>query len=413
MKGAVIGTIMPWTGGLSNIPKGWIICDGSSLDGRDFPLLVQVIGDTYNVGASNLGGGFPAYSGQFVLPNLIEGRVLMDIEGDHFDPILGTGKPIDTDPDARLLIEPFISSNIDNGVPSVFNDVRTDVVFELNDRNGYSGNISGNTMEPKLPEEKPVFIGGRKLGHTHIRSHSHSGSYETLIDNNPTRPGLGVIPYDNITARFTFASIDERTIDPTGIFTGDGKVDKSRFGLKWYKDNLQLVSADTVPSFTGFSGFGGGSPGRTVMRMRTENPPINLSPQIVLGSTIANQADWTYGLNGLTSGDIIPYGLFGTNVTIPTGFRNYYPDALAAGYFGTFVSNVGSDWLDDSVQAHAHDPFTVAFDQNSLKPQSRLVADVNIPITTELDNATNVGALEISMNTSQPSVTIVYLIRAY
>ena len=62
---------------------------------------------------------------------------------------------------------------------------------------------------------------------------------------------------------------------------------------------------------------------------------------------------------------------------------------------------------------HSHDPFSVIFDQNSLKPQSRLTADVNIPVTTVLDNVSNVGALEISMNTSQPSLTIVYIIRAY
>jgi microcystin-dependent protein len=48
MKGAVIGTIMPWSGSLSEIPKGWIVCDGSQPEAKDYPLLVQAIGDTYN-----------------------------------------------------------------------------------------------------------------------------------------------------------------------------------------------------------------------------------------------------------------------------------------------------------------------------------------------------------------------------
>jgi len=409
MKAAVIGTIMPWSGSLSEIPKGWIICDGTTPDAKDYPLLVQVIGDTYNQGSSNLGGAFPAYTGQFVLPDLLTGRTLMDIEGDYFDASTGTGDPIDTDSDARLLIEPFIGENTDNGIPSVFNDVRTDVEFTLNDRNGYSGNISGNTIIDGIAE-KSVFVGGRKLGHQHIRTHSHPGIYETMLEADRTRPGLGVIPYDNITASFNYASYDERTII-LGISGGDRKIDYVRLGLTWEKGNVQLVDSGSWNQFGNFTGANSGLPGRTVMGARGENPPVNLSPQVVRQTSIANQGEFTY--EQLTSGDIIPYGIFGTNITVPQGMRNYYPDALASGNFGSFVSNVGSDWLDDSIQAHTHDPFSVIFDQNSLKPQSRLTADVNIPVTTVLDNISNVGALEISMNTSQPSLTIVYIIRAY
>ena len=53
MKAAVIGTIMPWSGPLSEVPDGWIICDGTQQDGKDYPLLVQVIGDTYNTGGQS------------------------------------------------------------------------------------------------------------------------------------------------------------------------------------------------------------------------------------------------------------------------------------------------------------------------------------------------------------------------
>ena len=79
MKGAVIGTIMPWTGAISRIPKGWIICDGAQPPSNEYPLLVQTIGDSYNPGDSNLGGVFPAYTGNFTLPNLVNGKMLMDI----------------------------------------------------------------------------------------------------------------------------------------------------------------------------------------------------------------------------------------------------------------------------------------------------------------------------------------------
>ena len=53
MKTAKIGTILPWSGDggsgflASNIPKGWIVCDGSTKTASDYPLLASIIGDTY------------------------------------------------------------------------------------------------------------------------------------------------------------------------------------------------------------------------------------------------------------------------------------------------------------------------------------------------------------------------------
>ena len=423
MKAAVIGTIMPWSGGISEIPDGWIVCDGTTPDAKDYPLLVQVIGDTYNQGTSNLGGAFPAYTGQFVLPDLAAGKTMMDIEGSYFDAVQGTGDPIDSDPDARPIIEPFIGENTDNGVPSVFNDVRTDVEFTLNTRSGYGGAISGNTIVDGTGE-KAIFIAGRKLGHQHMRAHAHPGVYDTLLNSDPTKPGLGVVPYDNITGSFNWASYDERFIP--NLFSSD-EFDYARVGLSWWKEKeqsqyptpgtIELLDATMWSQIGSYSGAGTGLPGRTMMKVIGDSPPLNISPIGVTDSSICIQSEFVYdnqGVDGgMQGGDIIPYGSFGTNYTIPAGYRNFYPDARPAGNFGTFVSNIGDDWLDSSIEAHAHDPIAVFYDQGSLKPQSRLIADVNIPVTTVLDNVSNVGALEISMNTSQPSLTVLYIIRAY
>ena len=421
MKAAVIGSIIPWSGQLSEIPDGWIICDGTQPDAKDYPLLVQAIGDTYNAGTSNLGGAFPNYTGQFRLPDLLGGRALMDIEGSYFAPAAsgGTGSSIDTDPDARTLIEPFIGANTDNGMNTVFNDVRTDVVFTLNVRNGYLGNISGNTIIDGQGE-KTVFIGGRKLGHQHIRSHSHPGSYETILDITGIQPGFGVVPYDNITARFNYASIDVRTYI-LGITGGDFQIDKVRFGLEgWFKDNVQLVDAGSLADIGSFSGFGQGSEGRAVAKINSEIPPVNLAPQRITDSPLATWGEWrplpsSTGGSGpaLAGGDQIPYGLFGQTIDVPTGSRNYYPDVPAAGNYSTFVSNEGSDFNGNDIQAHGHDPFQVVYDQNSLKPQTRLDSTLTVPIDTVLDNTSNAGALQINMNTAQPSLTCVYIIRAY
>ena len=82
MKSARIGTIMPWAGDgnegftVSNLPKGWIVCDGQLKDAIDFPLLASELGKTYG---GDIQGVFPNYSGQFKLPS-IGNKVLIDLE---------------------------------------------------------------------------------------------------------------------------------------------------------------------------------------------------------------------------------------------------------------------------------------------------------------------------------------------
>lgn len=400
-KAAVIGTIMPWTGGLGSIPDGWIICDGATKNARDYPLLVQAIGDTYNAGISNLGGSFPNYSGEFVLPDL-NNRMLLDIEEEYFGPVNtgGTGKSIDTDLDARSIISPYIGDNVDNGIPVIFNNVYTDVIFTLNDRTGYSGRISGNTIVPG-EFEKTIYLGGRKLGTSHIRSHNHSGSYETLANADPTRPGQGVVPYENATTSFYVAAQD--TYEP----------ETERLGLTPDTGNKIYFRYSLSPADWGavenVSGFGSGSPGRTVARVRTELPPVNLTPQRVMFTPIKDNLDSPV----LDSGTTIPYAIGGGNLTVPTGLRNYYPDVPGVGTFGTLVSNRADNWDSSFLLAHTHDPIDVQFDTASLKPASSLVGSGNIPATTVLDNGTNIAAFQIDMNTTQPSLTCVYIIRAY
>ena len=424
MKGAVIGTIMPWTGPISQIPKGWIICDGTTPPANEYPLLVQAIGDTYNTGTTNLGGGFPAYTGNFTLPNLVNGKMLMDIEQSYF----GTLPDVrDNDPDAGNIISPYIGPNTDNGINAAWNNVNTDVIFSLNERTGYSGNIAGNTIIDG-EGEKSIFIGGRKLGHTHIRSHGHSGVYETVAGgvkasgatDDEKRPGRGVIPYDNITAEFTFAGLDQAP-SVFGTRFDTGQVNEVRVGIRRFmKDNVELDDGGAWGSFGSFSGFGSGDQGRTVMRCSGENPPVNLSPQRVVGTSLATKANFDYPVWGGTGVSTIPFASGGGDTTVPGGLTNYYQDATAAGNYGVLLSNPGSSFVTDTgtaaqanVLAHDHEPFTVLYDQGSLKPQSRLVADVNIPATTNLDNASNEAVLSISMNTSQPSMTCIYIIRAY
>ena len=421
MKAAVIGTIMSWSGPLSEIPDGWIICNGASVNAADYPLLVQAIGDTYNTGNSNLGGsGFPNYTGQIVLPDLLSNRFLMDIEQSYFTatgrttPSTVLAQDPDQDSDAGNIIGPYIGENIEESIPTVFNDVFTDVEFTLNDRNGFSGNIKGNTIIDGVGE-KSVYVGGRKLGHQHVRSHTHSGSYETIAEANRGKPGDGVVPYDNITFNINYAAIDVRTtltVPGTSLtyVPPAGGADDVRFGLEFYHDGT-LLDDDNWSTLSNSSGFGSGDQGRTVAKCSAGELSNDFIPEGVRWTPIARFGECNKQV--LTSGEVVPYAQAGANLQIPVGNQNYYESNTSILY-QTMTSNTATFWTDAEFFAHTHDPFIVEYDQNSLKPRPTLTADVNFPVTkANMDNASNVGALQITMNTQQPSLTIVYIIRAY
>ena len=94
-KASPIGTLLPWTGSTSQsalsadgIPRGWIVCDGSQLKAKDYPLLAQILGNEYGpiiesgqpfVGITN---SFPSYNDDdiFNLP-LLNQQVPIDLEG--------------------------------------------------------------------------------------------------------------------------------------------------------------------------------------------------------------------------------------------------------------------------------------------------------------------------------------------
>ena len=60
LKGTAIGTIVPWTGDISQIPSGWLQCNFQTLAVDEFPMLYEVIGNRYG-GTLNV---------DFKLPNI-------------------------------------------------------------------------------------------------------------------------------------------------------------------------------------------------------------------------------------------------------------------------------------------------------------------------------------------------------
>lgn len=457
-KGAAIGTIMPWTGGLTTIPKGWIICDGQSVQASDYPLLAQAIGDTYNAGNSDFNGNppnnFPNYAGSIKLPNL-NGKTLMDIESSYFTNVGsgGTGRAADTDPQALLLLDPLIGTNEDAGVTTIFTDVYTDLIFSINDddRTGYSGRIKGNTL---LNGDffKTIYIGPRKLGRAHVKRHNHSGTYESVANDNPTRPGSGVVPYGDISYTLFAQGVDNIGNSDNGdtfyfgwssdiSYRGDAPGYPEQGGDA-YSNTFQGQTSDVIGGIVGGSGFqlnvgtnigtyviqwpdGGaylngfdqGSPGKTIAKIASEQPPINLKANSALMSPLSRNFLYTpRKTDGQYISGIVPYGFGSEDVTIPPGYTNYWTtsdpvvgDTLMSSSGINFTSTVEPD----VINAHSHDEFDVEFDSTRMRPQSNLTATVNLPVSVTLDNVSNRNALQIDFNISQPRVTSIYIIRAY
>lgn len=449
-KAAAIGTIMPWGGGLTSIPKGWIMCDGSNVAAVDFPLLTQAIGDTYNNLATNLQGSFPSYTGTIKLP-LLTDRSLMDVEKDYF--INGnapTGRPHDEDLEAKTLVDPKVGTHESQSLTTIFTDVYTDIVFELpyEDYNlPYQGRLRGNTAIPG-DGFKTLYVAPRKLGRQHVKRHTHPGSYETMSGASSFTPGKGVIPYEDahFTIRFQFADnqsgsdqgdtyyfgwtndvANTSQNDPwspatallmPGILPGSGWDTQN-----WSSTAGQYVLYWPQATQTHPSGFSQGSAGKVMAKVLAEAPPYNLKPNQVIHTPISRQFKSTPSYtNGhlIDTTQAIAWGFGGNSFTPSPGMTNYYEtNDSAFEVRDTLISHAALNFVNDNnandyIEPHDHDEIEIEFDGSRLRPASNINVTVNLATQTGLlQNDANKNALQVDFNTTQPSLTCLYIIRAY
>lgn len=152
MKSVAIGTIMPWAGNITNIPSGWIKCDGSSLSTQDFPVLFEIIGYKY-------GGDGDTFN----TPKLLS-KAIADFHPNHQN-ISGIGMP-NTFKD-RIGID---TANSTSGTTS-----NIDLRFSIVNQNNYSASVTGITLNSPSYFDT-VSVIPRLLGDHHTPSHGHSTS---------------------------------------------------------------------------------------------------------------------------------------------------------------------------------------------------------------------------------------------
>ncbi len=190
MQSAKIGTILPWggdggTGNLaSNIPKGWIVCDGKSKNAEDYPMLASVIGDTYGGDMTTGTPEFP-YVGStatFFTPNL-SGSAMIDLEPEHLDQ--AEYQYGQTDAKTVLRTEGATPQDLvkDYGNTTIIKsdwNATADIDFTLN----LSGNLYFKFTGIKLSTPdfgETIYTMPRKLGINHTPPHGHA---DTIPSSN-------------------------------------------------------------------------------------------------------------------------------------------------------------------------------------------------------------------------------------
>lgn len=420
MKGAAIGTIMPWTGDISRIPKGWVLCDGNNLLARDYPLLAQAIGNTYGGTTGFNINNFPWANDpttSFTLPDINQ-KSLADIDATYFAgaPVGAINPSIDTAA-AATAVATYMGANTDNGAPNRVDDAYADIIFSYTPENDFVGVINGATFNPGFGT-KTVYTGPRKLGRRHIPIHTHPTEVPTVGGVNRVRPGGGVSCSREVTYTFQKAGSDDAL----------GSVSQIQ------------VSID-MPSGTA---FGNGSDGVILGNIDSEAPGPNLIPRNVISHGISNwigSADAPEPPDPLLTpsnspvhsrrfnpGDTAPYGLGGGNIS--TEHRNYDDGDPNTGDgaggidqhrpYEVFFNHSGIDFnkttpgvaIQDTIDAHDHSTFQINYDttNSSLRmPGSLTINDVQSQVTP--DNIPR--ALNITATLPTPKLIVVYVIRAY
>ena len=145
MKSARIGTMMAWTGDgtvgklSSDLPKGWILCDGTTYNASRYPLLASMIGDTY--GGTNFSGSFPNYTGTFRVPDM-SSRMPIDLESFMLaDSTYQYGQT-----DASTVLGSLVSGYGATTPVSTLISANADIVFTLSNTSKLVGKLTKMTI---------------------------------------------------------------------------------------------------------------------------------------------------------------------------------------------------------------------------------------------------------------------------
>ena len=458
-KIAPIGTIIPWTGGTGrgnravDVPKGWIICNlgSAELDAADYPLLAATLGNQYgpfpetgsnfetgvNYGIVN---NFPynkdpslGHVDKFGLPNLNQLN-LIDIEGSRMT---------STD---LLHIGQYIGRNGPDAVqPPILLESDVNITFTMEPSSTLAGRITLITMDDPIYFDT-VYPIPRKLGVEHVPEHSHRPSSDSDFDQfwtaSPT--GVGIMEFlpgsgikdnspnyvavapgghksDNAEAhRFRPGERDITWYDPFdgGMTIVDGSVrqfvDAGLELVPAMPDGNRAIGDRSYISFRNWTAsndtqFGYSEDNRALENVQTQShigafPPAGYynSRRNYYAST--DIPEYQRGsLMPQTTIDDVPYD--------PGAGEKQPINTAVTDTYNTTLNHNGEAWADDALKSHNHDAMEVTMARGSLSiPSTILVNDISTGTTAPLSVDT---ALSVQINNNTPSLTMLYIIRAF
>ena len=408
-KAVPIGTIMPWTGSSSQsavvedgIPFGYVVCRGQSLRAIDYPLLAQLLGNTYGpfqepggplVGIQN---AYPNYDENdiFILPNL-NNCAMVDIEASRISP-----------EDAAVVGE-YITENGNDAAPLSLITSYVDVNFAVEGDTQLSGKMTGITLgDPAFFDTYRTIP--RKLGIDHTPGHTHprppgangeSGSY-------PSSSLAGTFVATFMPGNYDTQDNEWTTADPVGVGTNEDTADRFEPGevlLTWYDEVANsLVTCDQFNDFTAAS--------QVIPQARSASSPRTIP---AFGQTENSyEDDYSCVPNENVPAYSGPFPAPGTY----NGYDNFYRSSNVAparrgGPYATTLNHNADAWTSTALASHNH--FTI--DLTMTKGQMR------IPSTTLINNMTTGTiapvsvdkALSVQINPNTPSLTTLVIMRAY
>lgn len=105
MKGLPIGAIIPWSSDAASIPAGWVVCNGVTISNTKYPILYKIIGNTYGgtPGSTyklppltqSAGGIMDAFRGHYVY---FKGSEINSLPGNEVNLPTTTTDTFDSDP---------------------------------------------------------------------------------------------------------------------------------------------------------------------------------------------------------------------------------------------------------------------------------------------------------------------------
>lgn len=407
-KAVPIGTIMPWTGSSSQsavvddgIPFGYVTCRGQTLRAIDYPLLAQLLGNTYGpfqeVGGPAVGiqNDYPNYDEDdiFVLPNL-NNCSLVDLEASRLSP------------EDASVVGTFITENGNDAAPLSLITSYVDVNFAVENDSTLSGKITGVTLgEPAFFDTYRTIP--RKLGIDHTPGHTHPRPVNGGVTGSyPSTSLAGTFVATFMPGNYETQDNEWTTADPVGVGTNEDTADRFEPGevnLTWYDPAANsLVTCDQFNDFTAAS--------QVIPQNRSASSPRTIP---AFGQTeSAYEDDYSCVPNVNVPAYSGPFPAQGTY----NGFDNFYRSGNVSpnrrqGPYPTTLNHNADAWTSVSLASHNH--FTI--DLTMTRGQMR------IPSTTLINNMTTGTiapvsvdkALSVQINPNTPSLTTLIIMRAF